>query len=73
MKQAVLKMDLKLMRDFLRLPQTTVITGIRADPDNPRRAILEIEDNFLPDGDEITAEYKYYTNTLPVFQKWKQI
>jgi hypothetical protein len=73
MKQAIIKIDLKLLRDFMRLPQTTTIMGVRADPDNPRRVILEIEDIFLPDGDEITAEYIYYTNTLPVFQKWRSL
>ncbi len=73
MKQAITKIDMKLLRDFLRLPQECNIIGVRADPDNSRRCILELEGSWLPDGDEITAEYVYYTNTLPVFQKWRSI
>lgn len=73
MRQVITKIDLRLLRDFLRLPQNTHITGVRADPDNTRSCILELEGSGLPDGDEITAEYSYHITTIPKFEKWRSL
>ena len=71
MKQALLKLDLKILREMLRLPQDVKITGVRSDPDSTGRVILDIESNWLPGEGELIAKYKDQHTTVVNFEGWE--
>lgn len=71
--QSITKINLRLLRDFLRLPQTVTITGVRSDPASACCCILELEGSGLPDSGEVTAEYSFINATIPAFERWSAV
>jgi hypothetical protein len=71
MSQAIVRLDLKILREMLRLPQDIKIAGVRSDPDNPGKVILDIESKWLPSDRELIAKYKFQHTTIINFDGWE--
>lgn len=71
---ANLRVDLKLLRELLRLPREVTITGVRGDPTDATRAILDISGPItqVPAGGELEATYTYIHTTVVNFAGFKQ-
>lgn len=72
---ANLRVDLKLLRELLRLPREVTITGVRADPTDATKAILDINGPItqVPASGDLVAEYVYRHTTIVDFVCFKQL
>lgn len=72
MKSAITRVNYKILRELLRLPQDVQILAVRPDPDNAGMCILDIQSEWLPAGDELVAEFGYEHTTLVKFKGWSK-
>lgn len=69
-RSAITRVDLRMLREFLRLPSTVRILGVRPDSDS-QFAILELAGAGLPAGvDEVIVRFTFENHTIPKFDKF---
>lgn len=71
---ADLRVDLKLLREILRLPKEVRITGARHEPTDATKVILEISGpiTHVPASGDLIACYAYEHTTIVKFSGFKQ-
>ena len=71
---ADLRVDLKLLRELLRLPREVVINCVRPDASDASKCILEISGPItqVPANGDLIATYGYEHTTIVKFAGFKQ-
>jgi len=71
---ADLRVDLRLLRELLYLPKEVEIVGVRPDPTNAAKAILEIRGPItqVPANGDLEADYSYQITTAVKFEGFRQ-
>lgn len=71
---ADLRVDLKLLRELLRLPKEVTIVGVRPDATDATKTILEISGPItqVPASGDLVATYSYEHTTIVKFAGFKQ-
>jgi hypothetical protein len=72
-KHAHTRVDLRILRELLRLPQEVAITGVRPCPDNSQQCIVELAGAWLPAEGELRAEYNFQNTTIVNFKGWQVV
>lgn len=68
--QALIRVDLGVLREMLRLPKGVTITAVRAG-DDARQCIIELAGQALPAEGELTANYTFENHTIVRFAEFK--
>lgn len=71
-KQAFMRLDLRILRELLRLPADVTILSVRQSPDNAHQCLIDIQGTNLPGTGEVVAEMAYENTTVVKFKGWKR-
>lgn len=70
-EQAYTRITFSLLRELLRLPKHIEIVGVRPDPADPRRCLLDLA-GLIPAG-ELAVDYSYEHTTIVRFGGLRQV